>query len=406
MYIEGKWIMVNRLFMIIGTGSGQREDFTREARDAIARAGLVLSTERLSTNLAGAAKVRTCPFGKLAENALSSHAARIAILVSGDTGFFSAAKSLRQKLTEHGEVQTICGLTSMQLLCAKLGTPFDDVVWLSLHGRKGSLLGTVSYNRRVFALTGGEQNAQQLCRTLVEAGLGHLRVSRGENLGASNEQILAGTAAELAEKPCGDLAVLLVENEQPGECCLPVRDSDMERGSVPMTKQEARWAAVNLLDLRASDIVYDIGAGTGSVSMEMARRVQRGLVYAIERSIDGIALIDRNRRALGCWNVLLVEGDAPGAMQGLPVPDAAFIGGSGGTLHETLAILKERNPKIRIVITAVSLETLGDAQQALSDLAFENITISQLSAVRGHKADSNTPLHANNPIFLLSGGVR
>ena len=180
----------------------------------------------------------------------------------------------------------------------------------------------------------------------------------------------------------------------------------MERGSVPMTKQEARWTAVNLLDLRATDVVYDVGAGTGSVSMEMARRVRRGVVYAIERGAEGIALIDRNRKALGCWNVVPVEGEAPAAMDGLPTPDAAFVGGSGGALFETLSILKERNPKIRVVVTAVSLETLSDAQIALSTLGFEHVAISQISAVRGRKADGSTPLTANNPIFLLSGGVR
>lgn len=397
---------MSRYFTIIGTGSGQPEDLTRQARDAMACAGLLLSTDRLAENLSGLGNIETCPTGKLAERALAADVQRVGILVSGDAGFFSAAKALSGKLAAYGEVEVLCGLSSMQMLCARLGITYEDAVWLSLHGRKGNLLGAVSYNRKVFALTGGDQNAQKLCQSLVDAGLGHVRVSRGENLGAAEEQVLTGTAAELAEKPCGSLAVLLIENDQPGDPTLPIRDSDMERGNVPMTKQEARWAAVNLLDLRAGDIVYDVGAGTGSVSMEMARRVPRGVVYAIERGTEGIALIDRNRKALGCYNVLPVQGEVPAAMENLPTPDAAFIGGSGGTLFETLSILKERNPKIRVVVTAVSLETLSDAQIALSTLEFEHIAISQISAVRGQKADGSTPLKANNPIFLLSGGAR
>lgn len=396
---------MSRFFTIIGAGSGQPGDLTRQARDAMANAGLLLSTGRLAENLSGLGKIETCQTSKLAETALAATAERVGILVSGDAGFFSAAKTLYQKLAAHGEVEVVCGLSSMQMLCARLGAAYDDAVWLSLHGRKGSLLGAVSYNRKVFALTGGDQNAQKLCRSLVDAGLGHVRVARGENLGAADEQVVTGSAAELADRPCGSLAVLLIENDRPGNPNLPIRDSDMERGSVPMTKQEARWTAVNLLDLRATDVVYDVGAGTGSVSMEMARRVRRGVVYAIERGAEGIALIDRNRKALGCWNVVPVEGEAPAAMDGLPTPDAAFVGGSGGALFETLSILKERNPKIRVVVTAVSLETLSDAQIALSTLGFEHIAISQISAVRGRKADGSTPLTANNPIFLLSGGV-
>lgn len=397
---------MSRFFTIIGAGSGQPGDLTRQARDAMANAGLLLSTGRLAENLSGLGKIETCQTSKLVETALAATSERVGILVSGDAGFFSAAKTLYQKLTAHGEVEVICGLSSMQMLCARLGAAYDDAVWLSLHGRKGSLLGAVSYNRKVFALTGGDQNAQKLCRSLVDAGLGHVRVARGENLGAADEQVVTGSPAELADRPCGSLAVLLIENDRPGNPNLPIRDSDMERGSVPMTKQEARWTAVNLLDLRATDVVYDVGAGTGSVSMEMARRVRRGVVYAIERGAEGIALIDRNRKALGCWNVVPVEGEAPAAMDGLPTPDAAFVGGSGGALFETLSILKERNPKIRVVVTAVSLETLSDAQIALSTLGFEHVAISQISAVRGRKADGSTPLTANNPIFLLSGGAR
>lgn len=395
---------MSRLFTIVGAGSGQPADLTRQAREAMAQCTLLLTTARLAEQLGELGEMQVCATGKLAETAIAAADERVGILVSGDAGFFSAAKTLRTALQAHGEVEVVCGLSSMQMLCAKLGTGYDDVVWLSLHGRQGSLLRAVSYNRKVFALTGGAQNAQALCRSLVHAGLGKVRVSLGENLGAADERILTGTADELAQQKCGDLAVLLVENETPGRVDQPIRDSDMERGSVPMTKQEARWVGVNLLDLRENEIVYDIGAGTGSVSMEMARRAS--VVYAVERSMDGIALIERNRRALGCFNVLPVEGEAPDALDNLPAADAAFVGGSGGTLYETLSMLKERNPKVRVVVSAVSLETLSDAQIALGALGFEQITITQIQAVRGKKADGSTPLQANNPIYLLYGGVK
>lgn len=395
---------MSRLFTILGAGSGQPADLTRQVRQAMAQCTLLLTTARLAGQLGALGKMQVCAAGKLADTAIAAPDARVGILVSGDAGFFSAAQSLRAALAPHGDVDVLCGLSSMQLLCAKLGVSYDDVVWLSLHGRKGSLLGPVSYNRKVFALTGGEQNAQALCRSLADAGLGGVRVSLGENLGAADERIRTGTAEELAGEQCGSLAVMLVENQQPGQTGLPIRDSDMERGNVPMTKQEARWVGVNLLDLRPDDIVYDIGAGTGSVSLEMARRAS--VVYAVERSVEGIALIERNRRALGCYNVLPVEGEAPDVLQTLPAPDAAFIGGSGGTLYETLSMLKERSPKVRVVVSAVSLETLSDAQIALGALDFAQITVTQISAVRGQKDNGSTIFHANNPIYLLYGGPK
>ena len=137
---------MSRYFTIIGTGSGQPEDLTRQARDAMACAGLLLSTDRLAENLSGLGNIETCPTGKLAERALAADVQRVGILVSGDAGFFSAAKALSGKLAAYGEVEVLCGLSSMQMLCARLGITYEDAVWLSLHGRKGNLLGAVSYN--------------------------------------------------------------------------------------------------------------------------------------------------------------------------------------------------------------------------------------------------------------------
>lgn len=397
---------MSRLFYIIGVGSGQASDLTGEALQALAGCGLLLSTGRLAESLAGLGEVQSCPAGQLAATALQAKAGQVGILVSGDAGFFSAAKGLRQALAPAGEVRVVCGLSSMQLLCAELGVSYDGVHWLSLHGREGSLLGAVSYHPKVFALTGGTQNAQALCRSLETAGLGGVQVTLGENLGAPDARIRTASAAELAKSPCGSLAVLLVQNDHTGQAGRPVFDHDMERGNVPMTKQEARWTAVNLLDLRRDDVVYDVGAGTGSVSMEISRRTPDGLVFAIERNIEGVALIERNRRALGCWNVQVVEGEAPAALDGLPAPNAAFIGGSGGALYDTLSALKARNPQLRVVISAVSLETLHDAQTALDRLGFEQTRILQLTSARGTKADGKLPLQMNNPIYLLSGGPK
>lgn len=396
--------MKKRLFSIIGAGSGQPDGLTREALDTIKLCDALISTERLAKDLSSIAKITAYETSKLAQTAISIKEEHIGILVSGDTGFFSIASSLNEKLKEHGKVEMICGLNSMQMLCAKFGVSYQDACFLSLHGRKGSLLGAVSYNKKVIALTGGEQNAQRLCQTLAAAGLGDITVSVGENIGSEHERILTDTAKNLSEQKFDDLAVMLVLNPNATERHLAVLDAEMERGKVPMTKQEARWTAVKMLDLKPSDTVYDIGAGTGSISMEMARKVYNGMVYAIERKKEAIELIEKNRKNLGSFNVLPFEGQAANIIDKLPVPDAAFIGGSDGEMSEIITKLLNKNPKVKVIISAVSLETLLEAKEAIKNFDEQNIV--QIHSIRGHRINDTTEFTSNNPIYLLYGKAK
>ena len=396
--------MKKRLFSIIGAGSGQPDGLTREALDTIKLCDTLISTERLAKDLSSIAKITAYEIAELAQTAISIKEEHIGILVSGDTGFFSVASNLNEKLKEHGKVEMICGLNSMQMLCAKFGVSYQDACFLSLHGRKGSLLGAVSYNKKVIALTGGEQNAQKLCQTLSAAGLGDINVSVGENIGSEHERILTDTAKNLSEQKFDDLAVMLVLNPNAAERHLAVLDAEMERGKVPMTKQEARWTAVKMLDLKPSDTVYDIGAGTGSISMEMARKVYNGMVYAIERKKEAIELIEKNRKNLGSFNVLPFEGQAANIIDKLPAPDAAFIGGSDGEMSEIITKLLKKNPKIRVIISAVSLETLLEAKEAIKNFDEQNIV--QIHSIRGHRINDTTEFTSNNPIYLLYGKAK
>ena len=396
--------MKKRLFSIIGAGSGQPDGLTREALDTIKLCDALISTERLAKDLTSIAKITAYETSKLAQTAISIKEEHIGILVSGDTGFFSVASSLNEKLKEHGKVEMICGLNSMQMLCAKFGVSYQDACFLSLHGRKGSLLGAVSYNKKVIALTGGEQNAQKLCQTLSATGLGDITVSIGENIGSEHERILTDTAKNLSEQKFADLAIMLVLNQNAAERHLAVLDAEMERGKVPMTKQEARWTAVKMLDLKPSDTVYDIGAGTGSISMEMARKVYNGMVYSIERKKEAIELIEKNRKNLGSFNVLPFEGQAANIIDKLPVPDAAFIGGSDGEMGEIITKLLNKNPKVKVIISAVSLETLLEAKEAIKNFDEQNIV--QIHSIRGHRINDTTEFTSNNPIYLLYGKAK
>lgn len=395
---------MERQFMIVGAGMGTPEGLTEQVKRVLCEADCVFAPERLAKGLSSVCESITVGMSEMAERAISCGAQTVALVMSGDTGFFSLTNRLQETLRPYGTVQIFAGLSSMQYLCAKCGIRYDDAYILSLHGRSGNILGAVSYHRKVFVLTGGQHTAQSICQQLHDAGLSDVRVILGENLGSVQEEIMEGNAESIAQHATGDLAVLLICNDLAVDARQSLRDSQFTRGQVPMTKQEVRWAAVNLLDIQARDIVYDIGAGTGSVAIELARHAERGLVYAIERKDAGLELIAQNRKVLGTFNVIAVAGHAPEAFAGLPVPDAAFIGGSGGELPQILTWLKEKNPQVRVCVSAIAVETLAIALDSMKKLGYANLEVCQIGAARGKKVADYTMMMANNPVFLLTGG--
>ncbi len=392
---------MSRKFYIIGAGMGAPDSLTGEAAHALAASDAVFATQRLTAVCDRAA---VCPFDRLATEAIASDAPTVSVLVSGDVGFFSAAGRLRGQLAPHGDVRLVCGLSSMQYFCAKLGISYDDACVRSLHGRVGSILGAVSYHKKTFVLTGGENTAPKVCKTLADAGLGGLTVHLGENLGAADERIQTGTAETLANQPCGNLAVLLIEHPDAVNACEPVRDDMLTRAKVPMTKEEVRWVSVSRLAVQPRDTVWDVGAGTGAVTLELARKASDGLVYAVERKPEAVALLHENRAKLGGYNVKIVEGAAPDALEALPAPDCVFVGGSGGAMRRILEIAKQKNHAVRVVVNAIALETLHETQAALSALGYADVEVTQLSAARGKLVGPYTMMTANNPVFILSGG--
>lgn len=391
-------------YFLIGAGMGTEQMLTEQARQTIQNADVVLSTGRLADGLADVrAEIQTLAFSQLAQLAQES-TGNIAILLSGDTGFYSAAKSLTEKLRGSGTVELVPGISSIQLFCARFHTSYDDAVLLSLHGRSGALLAPVSYHHKVIMLTGGENKVHVLCQRLVEAGLTHLTVSVAENLGADTERLVSGTPEQLAREQFGDLCVMMTQNKQPTDSSHALRDDDFVRGEVPMTKQEVRWLASSLLSVKPDEVVYDIGAGTGSVTMELARHATRGMVYAVECKSEAIDLLHRNRVHTGCYNTQIVQAMAPDGLEQLPTPDCAFIGGSRGNMAEIVRALKQKNPKIRVLITAIALESLHEAIEALEHNGFA-VEISCVNVSRAKKVARYHMMTAQNPVYLIGGNL-
>jgi precorrin-6Y C5,15-methyltransferase (decarboxylating) len=261
----------------------------------------------------------------------------------------------------------------------------------------------VAYNKKVFALTGGANSVQDVCRTLCRYGLGDVNVSVGERLSYSDERITSGKAVELQDMCFNELSVMYIENSSVVNPHTPLYDSDFIRGDIPMTKEEIRWLSISKLGISPQDIVYDIGAGTGSVSVEMARKAFDGFVYAIETKEEACDLIRKNITRHSAFNIEVIHGQAPDALEGLPAPGKAFIGGSSGNMDGILEKLIFLNPDIKIVVNAITLQTLNQAIAGFEKYGLTCTDIICVNIARSKKTGVYDMMMAQNPVFIITG---
>lgn len=392
---------------LIGMGSGQPENLTLQGLAALRQADLILGARRLLAVLpAGCTENRAAAYrpDEVAELLQTSGAENAVLVYSGDTGFYSGASSMMEKLEALGvRARVLPGLSSIQLLAAALGRPWQGWNLVSAHGRTCDPVAECMQGRPTFFLTGGSEDPATLCAQLAAEGFGDVQAVVGQCLGTPEEKLFRGSVKELAAGRFNSLSVLLVEAAE----VLPRRapglpDEAFERGDVPMTKQEVRAAVLAKLAVRPEDILWDVGAGTGSVSVELALAAPRGRVYAVECRPEGCALIKANREKFRTRNLVLVEGLAPDALSDLPAPDAVFIGGSKGSLAAILDAALDKNPDARICVSAIALETLSAAVTALTAKG-RTVQVSQIAVSRAKAVGGLHLMMAQNPIYLITG---
>ncbi|WP_200801274.1 precorrin-6Y C5,15-methyltransferase (decarboxylating) subunit CbiT [Clostridium sp. Marseille-P2415] len=182
-----------------------------------------------------------------------------------------------------------------------------------------------------------------------------------------------------------------------------MRDEQFIRGDVPMTKSEVRAVSISKLELKPDSVLYDVGAGTGSVSIEASRFLTGGRVYAIERKAEAISLIRANKDKFRADCLEIVEGAAPEAMTGLEAPTHVFIGGTSGSMEAVLALVLQKNPKARIVMNVIALESLG---AVLTWLKKHSVTaeIVQVQVSKGRLAGDCHLMLGQNPVYVVSFG--
>ena len=180
-----------------------------------------------------------------------------------------------------------------------------------------------------------------------------------------------------------------------------MEDKRFIRGRIPMTKSEIRAISLAKLELQEDSIIYDIGAGTGSVAIEAALIAREGHVYAIEQKEEGCELIRRNQEVLGAENLTVVQGRAPEALTGLPVPDRVFIGGSGGELAKILDQVQKLNPQVRVVLNVIALETLTAVGEYLQRSEREAEIVS-VQVARAEKLGNYHLMQGQNPVYVIT----
>ena len=403
-----------RKVTIIGAGPGNPDLLSRAALDAIDIADVVIGAHRALVGIDVPPDVVRCELVKTADivAALTDAASwqRAVVVMTGDVGLFSGARRLVEALSGDAQVdvRVVPGISSASYLAARLARPWQDWRFASAHGVACDIVAEAERAGELFLATSGGEDPSRLSGVLVQAGFGDARVTVAERLSYPDERITCATASEIAGQTFDDLNVMLIEfaggaaSSRWPYASSGIPDELFIRGDVPMTKQEVRAVALAKLRLTATDTVWDVGAGTGSVSIEAALVARAGSVWAVERNAAGVRLIRENADAFGCGNVHAVPGVAPEALAKLPVPDAVFVGGSAGELPSIVEAALEKNSQVRLCVPCVTVETLTEACALLSGSRFKGFEACQVSAARAEAVGSHHLMKAQNPVFLVS----
>lgn len=421
----------SRKIILSGIGMGNTDGMTREAYHAFEEAEVIFGAERMLENLPG--KGIKVPYYRADDiiSYLIEHPqyTKVAAAFSGDSGFYSGAQSMKKALEEanekgilKSETTILPGISSVSALAARLGVSWNDAVLASIHGRRTNVINLVRKNTKVFLLLSGKNDFEMLVNKFREAGINHVKISAGYRLSYPEEKLFTFYLDEFETKlfdlPEG-VYTCLIENEDCEEQILtPGMDDEIfSRTKVPMTKNEVRVLSISRLELTKNAVVYDVGSGTGSVSIECARLSPDIFVFAIEQKEEAANLTKENAVRFGLSDqIVVINKKAPEGFEELPTPTHVFIGGSSGALSDILSAIQKKlivkeNTKgktdkaskgVRVVINAVSLETIAQITKLIQTYPVKHVQLTQIQASRAHKLGSYNLMQAQNPVLIAS----
>lgn len=407
--------MIKKKVYLIGIGMGAESSLTKEAMDILSQVPVIIGAKRMIESFCNTSiwinreelgilpEVYTqyLPY-KIADYIKNLEHNTIAILLSGDVGFCSGAKKLLQAL-EFCDVQLIPGITTVSYLSSRCNLSWEDMCLTSLHGTSNAIINRIHHNSYTFTLLGGKDSVNRLCDLLMDYGMDQVKLHVGECLSYPNEKIQTINPVQGYTREQQELAAVIIENPEPcKEIDASIDDEDFIRGKVPMTKAEVREVSISKLKLTKDAICYDVGAGTGSVGIEIACKSPDIQVYAIEKNPEAIELIQQNKKKFRVDNLTVIEGLAPLALEDLPVPTHVFLGGTTGNLESIVYAIWEKNPKARIVLNAISLETVAQAIELEKKYPKIQSEIVQLQVSKSRSLGDYHMMTGQNPIYIIT----
>ena len=403
-----------RAMTVVGIGNDGCASLTSRAVSAVMHAGVLVGGERHleffpqfqgeKIVLKGGVAPVLDRVAELAEEQ------QVCVLASGDPLFFGIGSLVIKRLgAEHVEV--LPQPSSMQWAFARAGLKWDDATFLSLHGRSSEgFLTRLKGQVKVAILTDDKNSPQALATRMVEHGETAWAAWVCENLTGPDERVRRFEVAALAvRQDIGPLNVLLLVRSDPAwraPATIPFLHEEGFAKRMPkkglITKREVRLLSLAAMGIRPDSVVWDIGAGSGSVSIEAALLASKGVVYAVEVDPEGVEICRDNLVVHAVDNVRVIPGRAPVALAGLAAPDAVFIGGSKGSMGEIINVVMDRlQPGGRLVVNAITLENVAETYQAFRKRGLvPDVTLLQVS--RAEPLAHYLRYEALNPIHIFA----
>jgi precorrin-6Y C5,15-methyltransferase (decarboxylating) len=402
---------------IIGVGSDGLAGLTSRARDLLMSAEVVFGSEGVLARLAGLSGERR-PLGADLDEASDQMRARLGrkrmvVVAGGDPLFFGVARFLCDRLGKE-TFEVIPHVSSMQLAFARVKETWEEAYLTNLATHPlETVLDRIRIAETVGLFTSETEGPREIARQLLARGLDYFRMYVCENLGGPDERVTQGELADIAEMEFDPLNVVILVRK-PGRPDRPAASARFRRFGNPddffaqsrpksglITQSEVRALALSQMDIQPGSVVWDIGAGSGSVAIEAARLSEPGTVYAIEQDAADYHLILTNAETFGVRNLKAVHGTAPGVFAGLPAPDAIFAGGDGREVAGLLeAAWQALRPGGRLVVHVATVENLASTYTVMRRIA-PAVQALLVNVARGVEQLESLRFESLNPTFLL-----